>query len=44
MVVTELAVFRFRNGSLFLTELLDGASVEDVEAVTEAQFDVELEV
>ena len=44
VVVTEQAVFRFRNGSLFLTELLDGATVEDVEAATEAQFDVELEV
>jgi acyl CoA:acetate/3-ketoacid CoA transferase beta subunit len=43
VVVTELAVFRFRNSSLVLTELLDGASVEDVQAVTEATFDVELE-
>jgi acyl CoA:acetate/3-ketoacid CoA transferase beta subunit len=42
VVVTELAVFRFRNGSLFLTELLEGASVEDVEAATEAQFDIAL--
>ena len=44
MVVTEQAVFRFRDGSLALTELLDGATVEDVEAATEARFDVELEV
>ena len=44
VVVTEQAVFRFRDGSLFLTELLDGATVEDVEEATEAQFDVELEV
>jgi 3-oxoacid CoA-transferase B subunit len=43
VVVTEQAVFRFRYGKLYLTELLDGATVEDVEAATEAQFDVELE-
>ena len=43
VVVTEPAVFRFRDGSLFLTELLDGATLEDVQAVTEAQFNVELE-
>ena len=30
VVVTELAVFRFREGSLFLTELLGGATLEDV--------------
>jgi 3-oxoacid CoA-transferase B subunit len=43
VVVTELAVFRIRDGSLLLTELLDGATLEDVQAVTEAQFNVELE-
>ena len=41
--MTELAVFRFRDGALALTELLGGATLEDVEAVTEARFDVELE-
>ena len=43
VVVTELAVFRFREGSLALTELLGGATVEDVERVTEANHTVELE-
>ncbi len=43
VVVTESAVFRFRDGSLFLTELLGGATLEDVKEVTEAQFTVELE-
>jgi 3-oxoacid CoA-transferase B subunit len=43
VVVTELAVFRFRDGSLALTELLGEATVEDVERVTEARFTVELE-
>ena len=36
-------MFRFRDGSLYLTELLDGATLEDVQVVTEAQFNVELE-
>jgi 3-oxoacid CoA-transferase len=43
VVVTEQAVFRFRSGSLVLTELLVGARVEDVASVTEARFTVELE-
>jgi 3-oxoacid CoA-transferase B subunit len=43
VVVTELAVFRLRDGSLVLTELLAGASLEDVERVTEARFTTELE-
>ena len=43
VVVTELAVFRFRNESLLLTDLLEGATVADVEAVTEASFTVDLE-
>jgi 3-oxoacid CoA-transferase len=43
VVVTELAVFRFRAGSLTLTELLGGATVEDVDHVTEARYTVELE-
>ena len=43
VVVTEHAVFRFRDGSLALTELLDEATIEDVERVTEASYTVELE-
>jgi 3-oxoacid CoA-transferase B subunit len=43
VVVTELAVFRFRGGSLVLTELLDDATIEAVERVTEARYTVELE-
>jgi 3-oxoacid CoA-transferase B subunit len=43
VVVTERAVFRFRDHSLSLTELLDGATVEDVERVTGARFVVDLE-
>jgi 3-oxoacid CoA-transferase subunit B len=43
VVVTELAVFRLRDGALVLTELLGDATVDQVEAVTAAPFDVDLE-
>jgi 3-oxoacid CoA-transferase B subunit len=43
VVVTELSVFRRIDGRLHLTELLDGATVEDVAAVTTAPFVVALE-
>ena len=43
VVVTELSVFRRVDGALHLTELLDGATVEDVGAVTTAPFVVALE-
>ncbi|MCS7006152.1 MAG: 3-oxoacid CoA-transferase subunit B [Thermoleophilia bacterium] len=43
VVVTELAVFRRRDGALVLTELLGDASIEDVRAATAAPFEVELE-
>jgi 3-oxoacid CoA-transferase B subunit len=43
VVVTELAVFRVRDGGLALTELLGDATLEDVERVTDARYAVELE-
>ena len=43
VIVTELGVFRRVDGELRLTELLDGATVEDVAAVTSAHFVVALE-
>ena len=43
VVVTELCVFRLVDGELRLTELLDGATVDDVAAVTTAPFVVALE-
>ena len=43
VIVTELSVFRLRDGILTLTELLGGANVSDVEAVTAASFAVALE-
>ena len=41
VVVTEQAVFRFREGSLVLTELL-GATLDDVQRTTEARFGTDL--
>lgn len=43
VIVTEHAVFRVRDRSLFLTELLGGATVEEVDRVTEARYAIELE-
>ena len=43
VVITELSVFRLRDGALVLTELQGGATVEDVRAVTAAPFAVDLE-
>jgi 3-oxoacid CoA-transferase B subunit len=43
VVVTELSVFRLREGALVLTELLGDATLEQVRAATGAPFDVDLE-
>jgi 3-oxoacid CoA-transferase B subunit len=43
VVITELSVFRFPGGVLTLTELLDGATLDDVARVTAAPYEVALE-
>ena len=43
VIVTELSVFRLVDGELQLTELLAGATVDDVAEVTEAPFVVTME-
>jgi len=43
VIITELAVFRFLDGRLTVTELMEGASLEAVRARTEAEFDIALE-
>jgi 3-oxoacid CoA-transferase len=43
VIITELAVFRFCDGRLTLTELLEGASLEQVKAKTDALFEIALE-
>ncbi|TDQ56522.1 acetate CoA/acetoacetate CoA-transferase beta subunit [Mesocricetibacter intestinalis] len=40
MVVTELAVFKFSRGRMYLTEIAEGYSVEDIRAKTEAEFEL----
>jgi 3-oxoacid CoA-transferase B subunit len=43
VIVTDLSVFRLRDGVLHLTELLDGATLDDVAAVTTAPYVVDVE-
>ena len=43
VVITELSVFRFRDGALTLTELLGRATLDDVARVTAAPYVVALE-
>jgi 3-oxoacid CoA-transferase B subunit len=43
VVITELSVFRLRNGRLVLTELLGDATIERVRDATGASFDIDLE-
>ena len=39
-IITELAVFRFVDGRLVLTEIAPGVSIEEVRAKTEAEFEI----
>jgi 3-oxoacid CoA-transferase B subunit len=43
VVITELGVFRLREGGLVLTELLGDATLDDVRAATTAPFQVDLD-
>jgi 3-oxoacid CoA-transferase subunit B len=43
VVVTELGLFRLRDGGLHLTELAPGVTVEDVTAATTAPFTLDLD-
>lgn len=42
MVITELAVFKFRDGAMYLTELMPGATLEEVKEKTEAEYTVSI--
>ncbi len=42
-IVTELSVFRIRDGRLFLVELLDGVTLADVAAATSAPYEVSVD-
>lgn len=43
MIITELGVFEFRNGTLYLTELAPGVLKQEVRDRTEAHFELDLE-
>jgi 3-oxoacid CoA-transferase B subunit len=43
VIVTELSVFRLLDGELHLTELLEGATLDDVAGVTTAPYVISLE-
>jgi 3-oxoacid CoA-transferase subunit B len=40
LIITDLAVFHFDAGKLYLSELADGVTVDEIRAKTEAAFDV----
>ena len=42
VVITELAVFRFLEDRLTLTEMMAGVTLEEVRAKTEAKFEIAL--
>lgn len=42
MIVTDLAVFEFREGKMYLTELMPGVTLEEIAEKTEASYEVEL--
>jgi acetate CoA/acetoacetate CoA-transferase beta subunit len=43
MVITEMGVFEFRNGSLFLIELTKGVSLSQVKKQTPASYTVDID-
>ena len=42
MIITELGVFEFIEGKLFLTELTKGVSLEEIKELTPANYEVAL--
>lgn len=40
MLVTELAVFRFIDGKMWLTEIIEGCDIATLCEKTEAQFEI----
>ena len=43
MVITELAVFSFKNGLLTLIEIMPGSSLEEIKMKTSAEFSIDLD-
>ena len=44
MVITEKAVFRFENDRMILLEIQPDLTVDELRAMTEAEFDVSAEL
>lgn len=42
MIITELCVFEFKNGKLYLTEVNEGVSLEQIKKLTPASYEVDL--
>ncbi|MBL4639129.1 MAG: 3-oxoacid CoA-transferase subunit B, partial [Kordiimonadaceae bacterium] len=42
VLITDLAVFEFRGGTMYLTQLMPCVSLDTVVAVTEAEFEIDL--
>jgi 3-oxoacid CoA-transferase B subunit len=40
VVITELAVFRFKDGKMILEEVAEESSLEEVQKLTESEFEV----
>lgn len=43
MVITELAVFKFENEKMYLTEIMPGHTLEEIAEKTSASYEVKLE-
>ena len=43
MVITDLAVFSFKEGQLTLIEIMSGSSLEEIQTKTTAQFSIDLD-
>jgi 3-oxoacid CoA-transferase B subunit len=44
MVITEKCVFEIKDGKMYCTELLENFTIEELKAVTEADFEVALKI
>jgi 3-oxoacid CoA-transferase B subunit len=42
MIITEMGVFEFREGKLYLCELSPGVSLEEIKALTPASYEIDL--
>lgn len=42
MIITDLAVFEYRNNEMFLIEIMEGSSLQEIKEKTEADYTVEL--